>query len=174
MARPEKEAAVQEIVDIIGEAKGVFLTDYKGLSVEEISEFRAKCREADVSYMVVKNTLARLASRKVGYDDLVEHLKGPSAIAFSYEDPSAPARVIKEFNKKNDKPEIKVSIFEGNFYGPDKMAEIAALPSREELLTKMVSGFNAPIQGLVGSLGGILSQLVRTLDAVRLSKEEIE
>ena len=171
MARPEKEAAVQEIADIFEQAKGVFVTDYKGLNVEQMSTFRSKCREASVSYKVIKNTLARRASEKAGYNELIEHLKGPSAIAYSYDDPSAPARIITEFTKKSEKPQIKVSIFEGNFYGPEKVAAIAALPPKEVLLAKVVGGFNAPIQGFVGSLGGILSKLVRTLDAVKQSKE---
>jgi len=171
MARPEKEAAVQEIADIFEQAKGIFITDYKGLDVEQMSAFRGKCREAAVSYKVVKNTLARLASEKAGYDELIEHLKGPSAIAYSYDDPSAPARIIAEFTKKSEKPQIKVSIFEGNFYGPDKIAVIATLPPKEQLLARMVGGFNAPIQGFAGSLSGILSKLVRTLDAVKQSKE---
>jgi large subunit ribosomal protein L10 len=171
MARPEKETAVQELANILSEAKSVFVTDFKGLNVEQISEFRRKCRGASVEYRVVKNTLARLATIKVGLSEMTEHFKGPSAIAYSYDDPSAPARVIKEFAKTLDKPEIKMSVFEGEFYGPDKIAIIASLPSKDQLLARVVSGLNAPIYGLVGSLHGLLQKLVLTLDAVRSSKE---
>lgn len=170
MARPEKESAVQEIVEIFGEAKGVFVTDFEGLNVKTISEFRKKCRDASVEYRVVKNTLARLATEKSGYSDMIEHFKGPSAIAYSYDDPSAPARVIAQFTKDHDKPAIKMSLFEGVFYGPEKVAMIAALPSKDELLAKIVGGFNAPIQGLVGNLNGIIQKLVLTLDAVKSKK----
>ena len=174
MARPEKEAAVAEMVEIFEKSKGVFLTDFKGLNVEMISDFRRQCREASVGYRVVKNTLARLAVKNVGWDEMTPHLEGPLAIAYSFEDPSAPARVIKEFTKKVEKPQIKVSYFEGAFYGPDRVAEIAALPSKEELLAKVVGGFNAPIQGFVGGLSGLLQKLVMTLDAVRGAKQDQE
>ena len=171
MARPEKVTTVQEIADILSEAKSIFVTDFKGLNVEQISEFRRKCREASVEYRVVKNTLARLATEKVGFSEMTEHFKGPSAIAYTYGDPSAPARIIKEFAKTLDKPEIKMSMFEGEFYGPDKIAIIASLPSKDQLLAQVVGGLNAPIQGLVGSLHGLLQKLVLTLDALRSSKE---
>lgn len=171
MARPEKETTVQEIADILSQAKSVFVTDFKGLNVKQISEFRRKCRDASVEYRVVKNTLARLATEKLGFSEMTEHFKGPSAIAYTYDDPSAPARVIKEFTKDLDKPEIKTSIFEGTFYGPEKIAIIASLPSKDQLLAKVVGGLNAPIHGLVGNLNGLLQKLVLALDAVRSSKE---
>jgi large subunit ribosomal protein L10 len=153
-------------------AKGVFITDFQGLSVEKMNEFRQKCREASVSYRVVKNTLARLAAKKVGYDQMVDHLEGPSAIAYSYDDPSAPARVCVEFAKRENKPEIKVSLFEGVFYGPDRVKAIAALPTKDELLAQIVRGFNAPIQGFVGGLNQLLQKLVFAFDAVRNAKEK--
>lgn len=171
MARPEKIAAVEEITEILQNASGVFVTDYKGLNVEKLSDLRAKCREDAVHYVVVKNTLARIAARNAGYKELETSFRGPSAIAYSYDDPSAPARVVSEFAKKTEKPTIKVSLFEGVFYGPEKVEAIASLPSKQELIAKVVYGFNSPIQGLVGCLSGVLSQLVRTLDAVREQKQ---
>lgn len=171
MPRPEKVKAVEGISQILEKASGVFVADYQGLNVEQISKLRRKCRDDRVGFLVVKNTLARIAARNAGWDEMEPHLRGPSAIAFSYDDPSAPARVITEFAKTADKPTIRMSLFEGNFYGPDKVEAIAALPSRTELLTKIVGGFNAPVQGLVGGLNGLLRKLVGTLDAVRASKE---
>lgn len=171
MPRPEKVEAVKGISEIFEKASGVFVADYQGLNVEQISELRNKCRDDQVGFVVVKNTLARIAARNSGWEEMEPHLKGPSAIAFSYEDPSAPARVITNFAKEAQKPTIRMSLFEGNFYGPEKVEAIAALPSRTELLTKIVGGFNSPIQGLVGNLNGILRKLVGTLDAVRTSKE---
>lgn len=171
MARPEKVEAVEQITDIFQNAKSVFVADYQGLDVEQISELRQKCREDSVQFLVVKNTLARIAAKNAGWDEMEPHLKGPSAIAFTYEDPSAPARVISKFAEDREKPAIKVSLFEGGFYGPEKVQAIAALPPKDVLLSKVVGGFNSPIQGLAGVLNGVLGQLVRTLDAVRASKE---
>ena len=171
MARPDKIAAVDQITDIFQNAKSVFVADYQGLNVEQISELRQKCREDSVQFLVVKNTLACIAAKNAGWDEMEPHLRGPSAIAFTYEDPSSPARVISKFAKDRKKPTIKVSLFEGGFYGPEKINAIAALPPKDVLLGQVVRGFNAPIQGLAGTLSGLLSKLVRTVDAVRASKE---
>ena len=170
MLRKEKEVLVDSITQIFKEAKSVFLTDFEGLNVESFEELRHKCRESSVGYCVIKNTLARIAAKRAGRDEIIEYFEGPSAIAYSYDDPSAPARVISEFVKKSDKPTIKVSLFEGNFYGPEKVKEIASLPTKEVLLGNVVRGFNAPIQNLVGDLYGLLQKFVMTIDAVRGSK----
>ncbi len=174
MARPDKEAAVQEITEILKTANGIFIADFQGLNVEKTQDLRRKCRESAVSFKVVKNTLAIRAAREAGYEDMVSYLEGPSALAYSYDDPSAPARIITEFAKTNERPVIKMSVFEGIFYGPDKIKTIAALPSRKELLGKLVSGFNAPLQGFAGSLKGLLQKMVYTLDAVREKREKEE
>jgi len=170
MQRSEKTTAVQEVVEILENAKGVFVTDYAGLTVEKMSVLRQKCRAAKVQYKVIKNTLARRAADQTGQSVINPYFKGPSAIAYSYDDPSAPARVIKEFLRDNPKPKIRVTLFEGQFFGPERIDEIAALPSRKELVARVVGGLNSPIQGLVYGLNGLLSKFVRTLDAVRESK----
>ncbi len=172
MARPEKEAAVQEITKAFQDAASIFVTDYQGLNVEKISELRRNCREKSVEYKVVKNTLARIAARNAGFEEMAEYLQGPSAIAYTFEDPSNPAKVISDFAKDNNRPEIKMSLFEGVFYGPEKVKQIAELPTKDELLAKMVGSLKSPIQGAVGCLGGLFSNLVRTLDAVRQEKEK--
>ena len=172
MPRPEKVAVVDEVADILENAKSVFINDFQGLNVEKMGDLRQKCREASVGYRVIKNTLARLAVKKVGWEEIADFLEGPSAIAYSYEDASAPARVITEFAKSAEKPTIKVSLFEGHFYGPDKVKEIAALPSKEVLMAKIAGGFNAPLQGFAGSLSGLLHKLVMTLGAIQDTKEK--
>ena len=172
MPRPEKEAAVKEIAEILENAKSVFVTDFQGINVEKMNEFRRKCREVSVSYIIVKNTLARLAAKKAGWSDIEKHFQGPSAIAFSYDDPSAPAKVITEFARVEKKPSIKMSIFEGTFYGPDSVNEVATLPPKDVLLGKIVSGLNSPIQGLTSGLSGLIQKLVRTVDAVRESQSK--
>jgi large subunit ribosomal protein L10 len=172
MANTEKDAVIRDVTDIFQKAKSVFVTDFSGLNVEHTMQFRKKCRESKVGYLVVKNTLARISAEQAGWKQVGPHFKGPSAIAYSYDDPSSPARVIKEFNKTHDKPKIKVSLFEGTFYGPEHMDMIASLPSKKELLSRVVGGFNSPIQGLVGALNGLLQKLVGTLDAVKSQKEK--
>lgn len=172
MANSEKDAVIQEVSDIFKKSKSVFVTDFSGLNVEKIMILRKKFRESKVGYLVVKNTLARISAEKAGWNQLNPHFKGPSAIAYSFEDPSSPARVIKEFTKNNDKPKIKGSIFEGVYYGPESMDQIASLPPKQELLARVVGAFNSPIQGLASRLNGILQKLVGTLDAVKTQKEK--
>jgi large subunit ribosomal protein L10 len=172
MPRPEKEAVVNEVAEILQGAQSVFLTDFQGLNVEEMIDFRRQCRKEAVGYRVVKNTLTRLAAKKAGMEELLEHIEGPSAIAYSYDDPSAPARVITSFAKTHERPVIKVSRFEGEFYGPDRVEMIASLPSKEVLLAKLLGSCNAPLQGFVGTLSGLLQKLVMTIDAVKNSRDE--
>jgi large subunit ribosomal protein L10 len=170
MQRSEKEIVVQDVTEVFEKAKGVFVADYAGLTVEKISVLRQKCRAAKVEFKVVKNTLAKRAADAAGKGGINAYFKGPSAIAYSYDDPAAPARVIRDFYKDNQKPKVRGSLFEGEFFGPERIDQIASLPSRNELIAKVLGGFNAPIQGFVGGLNGILSKFVRTLDAVRESK----
>jgi len=172
MARPDKEAVVQEVVEILEKAKGIFITDFKGLNVEKMVELRNRCREASVSYRVVKNSLARLAAKQAGWEEMVVHFQGPSAIAYSFDDPSAPARIVTKFAETVKKPTIRASILEGNFYGPEKVKMIASLPAKDQLIAQLIGGLNAPIQGLVGGLGGLIQKFVMTLGAVKNSKEE--
>jgi large subunit ribosomal protein L10 len=174
MQRSEKETVVQDVTEIFEKAKSVFVTDYEGLTVEKMSVLRRKCRASAVEYRVVKNTLAKMAADKAGKSEINPYFKGPSAIAYSFEDASAPARIIKDFFKDHQKPKVKFGLFEGQFYGPERLDEIAALPSRNELIARVLGGFNSPIQGLVSSLNGILSKLVRTLDAVRDSRAKTD
>ncbi|MCJ7813235.1 50S ribosomal protein L10 [bacterium] len=174
MPTPEKEAVVTEVIKILESAKSVFITDFQGLNVKMISEFRQMCRETSVGYRVVKNTLIRLAAKKVGMNEMVDSLSGPSALAYSYEDSSAPARVISEFKKKADRPTIKVALFEGEFYGPESVQDIVALPSKSILLSQLLGGLRAPIQGLMSGLHGLLYKLVITLDEVKKVKEKSE
>ena len=174
MSTPEKETIVAEITEIFENAKSVFVTDFQGLNVQMISEFREKCREASVQYRVVKNTLTRLAARNAGFEEIVENLLGPSAIAYSYEDSSAPAKVITEFAKKVEKPTIKMALFEGAFYSSENVKEIVGLPSRSVLLAQVMGGCHAPIQNLVNGLNGLLSKLVIALDGVKKIKEKSE
>jgi large subunit ribosomal protein L10 len=171
MARPEKEAVVEEVAEILQNASGVFITDFTGLNVEMMTELRQRCREASVNYRVIKNTLARLAAKKAGREEMIAYFEGPSAVAYSYDDPSAPARIITEFARKVEKPTIKVSLFEGVFYGPGRVQEIATLPSKEVLLSKLLGGLNAPLYGLASTLNSLLQKLVLTIQAVKESKE---
>ncbi len=170
--RPEKVAQVEMLKEKFAAAKGAFLADYSGLSVEEITELRRKLRETNNEFLVVKNTLARLSARQAGVEDVVPYLQGPIAIAFSYDDPASPARVITEFLKKHPKPEVKACVIEGDVLPGEKAQEIAKWPTREELLARLVGQLNAPIYGLVNSLADMIRRLVYVLHAIEEKKAE--
>ena len=171
MARPEKELIVSEVAESLNQAKGVYLTDFTGLNVEDMNELRKTFRESSIQFRVVKNTLARRSVEEAGYEGLLEYLSGPTAFAFTNTDPSMPARIINEFAKKKEKPKIKALIFEGEIIDSAQVERIANLPPREVLVAKLLGTLNAPLTNLASTLNGIISKFVRTLHAIKEQKE---
>lgn len=169
--RPEKVQQVALLKEKFQNASSIFLTDYSGLSVADITELRRKLSEQGNEYIVIKNTLARLGAKEAGIDGIVEYFEGPIALAISYEDPAVPARVITSFLKSHPKPEIKACLVEGDVLSGGEAVAIAKWPTREELLARLVGHMNYPIQGFVMALGGIIRRLVYVLDAIKDQKE---
>ena len=171
-----KQAVVAQLKEQLESAKGVVLTSYKGLTVAQDTELRRELREAGVSYHVVKNTMLRIAAKEAGIEGIEEHLEGTTAFAFSTEDAVAPAKVICGFIKKNKLEDaevltVKVGIVEGKVIGVDEVKALAALPSREELIAKLLGSMNAPISNTVNVLQGVIRNAVYVLDAIRSQKE---
>ncbi len=154
LTKEQKATAVDAITGQLEATPMVYLTDYKGLTVEQANDLRRRFRESGVAYKVVKNTLLRRAMESLGgYDDLYDYLQGPTAVAFS-EEPAAPARVIKEFTKdtRQDLPELKVAYIDGAVYGAGQLDVLAALKSKNELIGDVVGLLMAPIFNIVGAL----------------------
>lgn len=170
--RPEKAGKVAELKDLLTSSKGVVLVDYCGLTVAEDTELRSKMREAGVKYMVAKNTFIRIAAQEAGIKGLDAYLEHNTAVAFSAEDPVAPAKILNDFSKDHKALEIKAGILDGKVIGLDEVKAVAELPSREELLAKLVGSMQAPISGLVNVLQGTIRNFVYTLEAVRQKKEQ--
>lgn len=170
--RPEKAGKVAELKDLLTGSKGVVLVDYCGLTVAEDTELRSKMREAGVKYMVAKNTFIRIAAQEAGIEGLDAYLEHNTAVAFSAEDPVAPAKILNDFSKDHKALEIKAGILDGKVIGLDEVKAVAELPSREELLAKLVGSMQAPISGLVNVLQGTIRNFVYTLEAVRQKKEQ--
>ena len=172
----KKQAVVAELKEQLTSAKGVVLTGYKGLTVAQDTALRREFREAGVTYHVVKNTMLRLAAQEAGIEGLADHLEGTTAFAFSAEVAVAPAKVIGGFIKKNKLDEsgvltIKVGMVEGQVIDAKEVNALATLPSREELIAKMLGSMNAPISNTVNVLQGVIRNAVYVLDAVRAQKE---
>lgn len=143
-----KKAKVLEIKEKMEKAQGIVFSKYQGLTVEEDTELRKKLREAGVEYKVYKNSLTTLAAKELGIENLEAHLVGPLSVAFAYEDATAPARVLSDFAKTHKKLELKAAIVEGNIYDSKEVEKLAAIPSREVLISKLLGSFKAPLSNL--------------------------
>lgn len=141
-----KQVQVQAITEKFQAAASVVVVDYRGLNVAQVTELRKQLREAGVEFKVFKNTLVRRATEVAGVEAINEFLTGPNAIAFSNEDVIAPAKIINEFAKKNEALEIKAGIIEGNVSSADDVKALAELPSREGLLSMLLSVLQAPVR----------------------------
>ena len=159
MAKVElKQPIVQEISDNIKDAQSVVLVDYLGLTVAEDTQLRRQLREAGVTYKVYKNTLMNFAFKGTDFESLAPMLDGPNAIAISTTDATAPARVLSKFAKTAPALEIKGGVVEGTFYDADGMKAIAAVPSREELLSKLLGSIQSPITNFARVINQIAEQ----------------
>ena len=153
MPTNEKINIVKETTDRLKKSSGVYFTKYTGIDVQTITNLRKSFRDNQVEYVVTKNTLTKLAAKEAGYENIFDHiLSGQVGIAYS-EDPTAPARVIKEFKKENeDLLEVLGLLFEGELYPSEKYKELANLPSKEESLTKILMMLNQPLTKLAYTL----------------------
>lgn len=157
-----KSLVVSEIVEKLNNSSSAVVVDYKGLTVAEVTELRKVMREAGVDYKVYKNTLVRRAAQEVGIEQFNDELLvGTNAIAFGYEDPVAPARILKKFIETHPKMKLKMGIVEGEFYDEAKIMELANIPSREELIAKLLGSLRAPV-----------SNFVYLVDAIAKKQEE--
>lgn len=153
-----KKEVVAEITDKFQRSAAAVVVDYRGLKVEEVTELRKQCREQGLEYKVYKNTLTRMAAENAGMNELVKELVGPNAIVFSYEDPVAAAKIASEFAKKHKNLELKVGIVEGAFYGEDQLKEFASIPSREELIAKLLGSLKAPVSNFAYLVQAIIDK----------------
>lgn len=169
--RDDKVAIVEEITGKLNKAKSVVLANYRGLTVAKDTELRRRLRQAGVDYQVLKNTMTQRALEKAGLPAMDEALAGPTAIAFGYEDPTVPVKILSDFAKDNKQLELKAGIFGGRAYNGAEMREIANLPPRPVLLARVVGQIQWPLTGLAFVLAGPVRNLAYAVDAIRKQKE---
>lgn len=172
MGRPERAASISALRQKLSGARSAVLTDFRGLSVAELTELRTLLRKSAVEYTVVKNTLAKIAVAETELASLAAHLEGPTAIAISRADPMAPSKVLATWSKTRPTFTIKGGVVEGRVLGPGDIVLLAALPPREVLLARLAGTFQAPLQGLANVLAGPIRALASALDQVRQRKEK--
>lgn len=161
--RQLKEAKVLEIKGKMEKAQGIIFAKYQGLTVEQDTELRKTLREAGVEYKVYKNTLTTLAAKELGFGEIESVLEGPLSVAFGYEDPTAPARILNDFAKNHKKLELKGGIVQGEIFDTAKVEQLANIPPKEVLIAKLLGSFKAP-----------LSNFAYLLNAVKEKKESEE
>jgi len=156
MPTPEKERIVQETTARLQGVRGVFLADLSGMTVESVSRLRRKCREQRIQVRVVKNTLLKRALNASGITALDDHLVGPTGVVFSADSEMAPAKVLVDFAKETSRPRVKAAIVDGRLFDDKAIAVLATLPSREVLLSQLLSTFIAPMTQFLAAIEATL------------------
>ena len=171
MKRTEKEQIIADVAEVAGRAHGMFFTDFSGLTVEQATELRRELRKSGIDYVVAKNTLIRKALEQLGgYDKVFSGLKGPTGVAFSFDDPVAPAKIIQKFSEKHKKLKLKVCVIEHEVYDGTRLAEIALIPSRGEVISGILGSINAPLVGVPATVNAVIRELVSGIDELGKKK----
>lgn len=166
MHRKDKEAFVEEVAGLLADAEIMYVSDYRGLTVAQITELRGVLRPSGASLRVLKNTLTRRAAAQAGRDELLELLNGPTAVTFCGDDPVAPAKALMDFARKNDALEVRGGVLQGKPIGAADVKALAMLPPRDVLIGQVVGTMAAPISGFVTVLNATIGGLVRSLQQV--------
>lgn len=174
MPTAEKSATVSDLSQKMSQADAIFLADFSGIDVESVTQLRRSLREAGVEYQVVKNRLAKRAANDAGLSNLGDYLEGPTAMAFVQDDPVAPAKILQKFIDDGGKLAIKTGYVDGQILTAEAVGQLAKLPSREELVGKLLGSVQSPLFGLAGVLNGLLRGVTLAVAAIRDQKSEAE
>lgn len=171
MNKNEKAEIIAEAKELIENSTAVYLTDYSTISVSEISELRNLFRKDGVKYKVFKNTLFKRALVESGkFAKLADHLEGMTGFAFASTNPVAPAKIIKKFNETSQKFALKACYIESQYYDGSKLAQLASLPTKDELIAGILGSLSSPASGIVGSISAVIRDLVSVVDEVSKKK----
>ncbi|MDD3053762.1 MAG: 50S ribosomal protein L10 [Endomicrobiia bacterium] len=167
MPNKKNQTDVKVLADKFKAMKGMIMTEYHGLSVSEISELRSELRKCGCEYLVVKNTLSKIALKEVGLETVNQYFDGPTAVVVESTDPVEPAKIVSEFAKKYGKFVVKAGLLDGKILGAAEIKSLASLPSKEVLIAKMLGSMMSPISGFVNVLQGTTRNLVYVLNAIK-------
>ena len=169
----EKKAVLTEITDRLSNAGAVYVANYSGMSVADINKLRGAFRKGNVFFKVYKNNLVKKAMEEVGgYDDLYPQLVEQNGFAFVEEELAAPAKVLKDFIKENEKPQFKAALIDGDFYSADQLDTLAAMKSKNEIIGDIMGLLMAPLSNVVGALESKGSNLVGAINTIAEKAEE--
>jgi large subunit ribosomal protein L10 len=170
MSKTERQESVETLTAKLRESPNLYVTDFSGLNVLRMTEFRRRLRVAGVRYIVVKNTLAQRALAANQVTALDEHLAGPTGLVLAGRDPLAAAKVLTDFQKEFEKPAVKIGLIDGKPVTPEQVKRLASLPSREQLLGQLAGALQAPLAQFAGAMNGMLYQMVGALEALRAQR----
>jgi len=171
LTQVEKQAVVADVSAVAEKALSAVAVEYRGLTVSELTELRAKARDTGVHVQVVKNSLARLAVKGTEFECMQDSFKGPLMLGFSQEDPGAAARLFRDFAKENENLKIVMAAVGGDTIEASEINRLANLPTRDEALAQLMAVMQAPVVKLARTLKEVPGKFVRTVEAVRQSKE---
>ncbi len=167
----KKKEIVTQLHEDLKKSKIVIVTDYKGLDVAAVTKLRSQLTKENIDYRVIKNTLLRRASENTSAAVLYDMFKGPSAVAISYDDPVSPAKILAKFSEENTKLEIKGGVLDGKVLDVNGIKALSSLPSREVLLSQVLSAMNAVPTGIVQVLAAVPRNMMNVLNAIKEKKE---
>jgi len=167
---PKKESEVKQLQERFRTAKTAILTDFRGLSVADMTALRKLLRKCNIEYRIIKNRLAKIAIKDTPFAGLDPLLTGPTGVAFAHEDATTPSKLLSQFLKSNGNLEIKGGVIEGRLYRKEEIFAIAELPPRDFLIFQVVNTMASPLSGFVRALRAPIGQLMGTLGAIRLQK----
>jgi large subunit ribosomal protein L10 len=171
MNKNEKTDVISEVKEMMENSSAIFLTDYSGINVEDIGELRTQFRNEGVKYKVYKNTLFKRALEESDkYEKLADHLIGMTGFAFADENPVAPAKIIKKYFDKHEKLSLKACYIEDEYFDGDRLAELASLPSKNELIASIMGSINSPASGIVSAIAAVTRDLVSVIDEISKKK----
>jgi len=171
-ARADKASVVEYLREKVQKSQVLVLTDYRGLDVAAMNQLRQKLRERGIEYRVVKNTLFARAVSELNLEGIMDFLTGPTAVAFGYDDPVVPAKVLVDFGRQHPQLQIKGGLLDGSLIDRATVIRLAELPSRQELLQATARGLQSPLAAFARALNGLLSGFVRVVDELRKKKTE--
>ena len=170
MPSEKNQDELAQLTEKLDKAKAVYFTDFLGLDVSSITELRSEFFKASIEFKVTKNTLLKLAAKNINLEGLDDFLVGSTAIAISYDEPTAPAKVLKKFTEDHEKPDVKAILFDGEVLDGSEYLKFATLPTKDELLTKLVLMLNSPITILARTLSGSMTNFVNGLNNLKNTK----
>ncbi len=163
----QKKEIVETLVEKFQKASGCYFLDFEKMDVESTTRLRRQFFEKGIEYKVAKNTLIEIALEQAGLKQpKTDFLKGNTGIAFGYDDPTVPAKVLKPILDKEDKPKFKAAIVEGVFYGQDQLKTLATLPSKADMIAGILGSLNSPVSGIVGSINAVMRDLASLIEEV--------